>query len=381
MERKQLVALFICNFAPFITGNILLPLLPVYMARLGIETGAIGIYFAFAFAALAGGSLLCGWISSRFQKRRLTIIIAAAISIPSTLLIGQMDTFLLITLLTMITWAMGGLVTGMVNILTGLSADPAHRGQVFGTIGLAVGLGQVIGGLGAGPVVDRWGFSAMFIVASLPWIMPLVAALFIDDKVVVREHNALQQPLQLTRGFWLLLLATLLSSTIASGNGLARPLAMDALDFNATALSSTAAVSGIIALPLPFIIGWASDRLGRKRALAFSYLCVGLGTLVLVFSSALWHFWLSTILITANIASMGAGSALVADLVPAQSLDRALSRFVATPWVAGVIGFGVMGYIVQALGLQITFLLAGIFPLISLLVLVTIKRQARPAPA
>ena len=37
MRRKQLIALFICNIAPYIGGTALMTLLPVYVSRLGAD--------------------------------------------------------------------------------------------------------------------------------------------------------------------------------------------------------------------------------------------------------------------------------------------------------------------------------------------------------
>ena len=330
---------------------------------------------------VAVGTLASGWISERFQKHKLTIIVAAIISIPAILLMGQAGNLAQLTVFTMLAWLAGGTTIAMINILTGLYADPAQRGRIFGTIGLALGTGQVLGGLSAGPVVERWGFSALFVFAALPWLLPLLAAPFLSDKRIEQTQARVSRPASLGGGFWLLILAALFCSILAMGGSLARPLAMNDLGFDASAIASTAAVSGMIVLPLPFVIGWASDRFGRKRVLAVCYGAVGLGALMLITASSLWHFWLSTILFTVNVTSLSAGSALVTDLVRPQSLSVALSRYAASVWIAGVIGFGATGFIMQQFGLQSTFLTMLTLPIISMLLLFAISRRPHLAQA
>jgi MFS family permease len=68
MKTKQLIALFICNLVPFLVGNLLLALLPIYAIELGASETIAGIYLGLAFATLAIGTLLSGWLSDRFQR-------------------------------------------------------------------------------------------------------------------------------------------------------------------------------------------------------------------------------------------------------------------------------------------------------------------------
>ena len=88
MKRKQLAALFICNLVPYFIGNLLLALLPVYAIQLGASQTIAGIYLGLAFATLAIGTLLSGWLSDRFQRRKQMILGAACLSFPAGLMMG-----------------------------------------------------------------------------------------------------------------------------------------------------------------------------------------------------------------------------------------------------------------------------------------------------
>ncbi len=56
INRKQLAALFICSLVPWVVGNGLLPLLPVYAVKLGADSTVAGLYLAFSYLAIALGS-------------------------------------------------------------------------------------------------------------------------------------------------------------------------------------------------------------------------------------------------------------------------------------------------------------------------------------
>jgi hypothetical protein len=51
MSKKQLFALFVCSLVPYVVGNGLLPLLPVYAAHLGAESAEAGYYLSISYLA------------------------------------------------------------------------------------------------------------------------------------------------------------------------------------------------------------------------------------------------------------------------------------------------------------------------------------------
>jgi MFS family permease len=249
---------------------------------------------------------------------------------------------------------------------------------------MALGVAAITGGLLSGRIADRWGYEALFVMVSLSQPVALIAGFFLlDPRLEAARTTAETTPIRLfglSRSLVLLLIANVLANAINSSGGLGRPLRMNALAFDATAISTTAAAAGFITLPLPFVVGWLSDRIGRRRLLIVCYLSASIGIFLLAFAQELWQFWLSTILLTVVASSMALGSALITDIVPRSSLDTALSRFSATPWLGSVIGFGGTGLVIQAVGSQTTFLLAALLPLIAIAMLLFIRRSVQPDP-
>jgi len=88
MPFKQLAALFMCNVVPFIVALALIGLLPIYAIDLGANEVFAGIYLSLSFGSLAVATLSSGWLSNRFQRRKLMVILSAVIAVPATFLMG-----------------------------------------------------------------------------------------------------------------------------------------------------------------------------------------------------------------------------------------------------------------------------------------------------
>ena len=178
--------------------------------------------------------------------------------------------------------------------------------------------------------------------------------------------------------FFLLFLASIVAGIVAVAGGMGTSLAMNNFGFVAAAISSTGAIAGAVTLPLPLLIGWLSDRFGRKRVLAFCYLVGTVSMLGLVKSIFLWHFWVAAALRRFAV-SVGRviGSALTADLVPQESLGKGISLFSATTWVGGIIGFTDTGYSIQYLGMIPTFILGALLPLVAITLLIPIRQAGQ----
>jgi UMF1 family MFS transporter len=267
----------------------------------------------------------------------------------------------------------------MLSILAGLSVGEKERGKIFGVLAVTMGLGGLIGALGIGWLVDCWGYTTMFnILAIFMAILPLIC-LFLEEKDVKQaqmERSKEQKLPGLGSGFYLLFIATILSSITGFFAMLIRSLVMSDLNFNPLEISSTGAVGGLIAMPFPLLMGWLSDRLGRKILLSAGFLIAFASMILLAFSSVLWNFWLVFIGMAIAGGCTGIGNAFVTDLVPQQSLGKGLAIYGSAAWIGGIIGFTVAGYLLQYLGLVPTFIIGSVLPLVAVGLLIPI--QIRP---
>jgi MFS family permease len=297
---------------------------------------------------------------------------------------GRVNTIWALCLATSTVWFLGGAGMAVTGILVNLSAKESERGKVHGCMALAAGLGSLTGSLLSGYLVDGFGFSTMFALLSLvAGLWPLAALFLREPRASETKAKAAQaaQGGRLGKRFYLLSAASLVIAIAGFVGMMGRSMSMDALGYPASAISSTMALSSALTLPLPLLIGWLSDRLGRKRFLVASYLVAAVGLTVLSRSSALWHFAVAVVLTGLSGSIRGVvGAALADDLIPRESLGRGLGIFSSTGWVGAIVGFAGTGQAVQHLGLTATLVGGAALPLIALLLLVPL-RQARAQTA
>jgi DHA1 family multidrug resistance protein-like MFS transporter len=379
MSKKQLVSLFICSLVPYTLGLGLLPILPVYATKMGAGPAVIGYYLAFAFLFLAIGAITAGWLSDKLQGRKKILVTAGVLLIPVVWFMGVASNIWQLAILTAIVWFLGGMEIPLVYTLTGLFAEEDRRGKIFGIIRLTMGLGFVIGGLTCGPIVDQWGYPTLFKVLALFCVILPLTGMLLEDKVVAKSPTDKLSPAKdrtkLTGGIFLLLIAVAIFQISGHAGNMGRSLIMNEKGFTAAAISSTAAVEGVISIPLFLLLGWLSDTVGRKRLIGLCYFTYSIGMLVLAGSVSLWQFYVFSSLRALINVSIGVGSALVTDLVPKESLGRGMSLFQGASWGAGIIGLSCAGYAFQRLGMTSSVILFAFLPLIAIILLIPIREK------
>jgi MFS family permease len=258
-----------------------------------------------------------------------------------------------------------------------LSAGEDERGIIFGILSVTYGLGALIGGLASGFIVDRWGYAALFTVVAVYLILWPLSAIFLTEKKTgqgqVKDGHTKKKS-AFGRSYSLLFSASLVASIAGFIILLGRSLLMSDLAFGALSISSAGAVSGIVAMPLPLLMGWLSDRTGRKIYLYLGYM-TGIASLsVLAISTSLWHFYIASVLQAIFIGvNTTIGNALVTDILPQESLGRGLALFGATVWIGGVLGFAGAGYALESLGVLPTFIIGMCLPLIGIVLLIPVR--------
>jgi DHA1 family tetracycline resistance protein-like MFS transporter len=161
--------------------SIVMPLLAPFAKEYGFSGGQIGLlYAAYPMCQLVAGPIL-GRLSDRYGRRPILIVSQAGTAV-SFLILGMSSDFTVMLLARMLDGASGG------NILVAQAyvADvttPENRSRGLGLIGMAFGLGFVLGPLMAGvllalPIAPEWRLRLPFLVAAgfstLAWILVLV---------------------------------------------------------------------------------------------------------------------------------------------------------------------------------------------------------------
>ena len=373
MKNRQLLYLFLSSFIILFIGMGLFPLLPLYATEFGATPTTIGAYFALMYVANTTGTMLTGPVS-RWLTRRGAFIAVGVIGLPALFLMGQVTAFWQLVVVTAVAWFSGGMNIALANVFTGLHADGKRRGASFSLMFLAMPLGSLFGGAIMGRLVDWYGFTTMFNVSTVLWILvPLIGIVGIVDRPLTagsgtsgatdaRQMGQSGTMPSLGRRFALLMGITFFSSLAIQAARLGAPLSMQALNFSASDISTATAVGGLVTIPVALLLGTLSDRLGRERFLTISYVLAALGASVLIGATQVWHFWLAVTLMTVSLSTSGAlASALATDALPATALTRGLPRIKAMNSIAGIISFASAGYVLETMGPISLFVVATLF--------------------
>jgi MFS family permease len=243
----------------------------------------------------------------------------------------------------------------LLSVFTGVLADPASRGRVFGLMFLVYPVDALAGGTVVGYLTTSYGYTVMFYTLAAIWIIqPIVGLLGLRDPRIMRapaQPIGGAPPIRLGHSFTLLLVASLLAFASSSIGRLGISLSMQALGFAPAAVASTAMISGLLTIPLALALGTLADRVGGARLLTLSYLLAAAGAGTLVVATAVWHFQLAaTLLLVAWCLSRSAASALAANLLPAEALAVGLPRLGAMDSIASIVGFALAGFVMDTLG-------------------------------
>jgi MFS family permease len=341
---------------------------------------------AFSFFGATVGNILGGWLTDRIGQRKRIALIGYLLWIPAALLLTQATTVIGVILVSGLMWLPGGIAIAALNTIVGLSAGPNERGRIFGFVALASGTGGLIAGLIGGSIAERWGFPVLFVImAVVAFVMLLITSTIRD---VATQSNDTKLPLQSETDVpmvvsvgvgilvYMLLLANFFARLGPTVSDLGRPLVMLQLKMNATDVSRAIAFSAAVTLPLPLLLGWLSDRVGRKRLLIVFYGFAAAGILLLSMATAHWHFWLSAALVSFVNASNGVGQAYVTDLSDAKIIGRSLSLFTSSNLIASMIGLGGAGYVMQGIGINPALLLGVSSLVIAMIFLLRMRPEA-----
>ena len=224
MSKRQLALLFTSNLIMMSVGGGIVSLVPMYATtQLGAEPGAVGLFMSFAFFGLATGTLAGGWLSDRFQHRKVFFTVITVVDCVAIWLMGRVPTFGLLAVVMALDWFLGGVALTMLSILAGLFAEPSERGRVFGILSLTGSLGALLS-MGAGAIADWQGYRTMFTVAALVAICNPLTGLLLEDKTVAQSERKDESPAGRWAGLGVSFLPRPLSaSSSRSGDGWSAP--------------------------------------------------------------------------------------------------------------------------------------------------------------
>ncbi len=378
MSRKQLLLFCFALMLIFGNGSGLASMIPVHLSRQGIPQDQIGFLFSLLYFGIGISGILAGWWIDRHGQRKLLAVITAAGEIITALLLLQARSFLALSAVFFLSWFLAGAHAAIISALVGLQAKEAERGRVFGLIGFMTGLGYVLSGLTYGKIVDRYGFDTLLILNLGISILWTGLTLFYKEPVVStavkKQENEPKRKL-LPVSFWLVVGAAVLGWVVVNGGKLGITLVMTDSGFSATDISLTVAVASLASLAMPLLLGWLSDRTGRKPLLVGLNLLGLAGMFLISRELGLTGFCVASSLLSLYSCFSGLSNAMVTDLLPQQSLGLGLALVNSTSYIAGIFSSALLGLSLQRLGNTLPFLVGMLLPLVAAILLACLSEK------
>ncbi len=357
--------------------------LPLYATTLGASKSVSGLSLSICFVCVTLGNAMPAMLPRNFVHRRL-LLVACGIPLVALMgLCGFVTTVIQLTVVTGLIWFLCGVFFSQTATLVGLAAPERERGTAFGTLGVTQGIGTVISGASLGYLHDRFGYRMMFLCVAAFCTLTIVGSLLCTEPRVSPSPAAGREPTAPARriGFLLVLLfaAQLLIAVTNGPANLGRSFIMSEAKFSETAITLTVAVGGLLSLGLPLVLGWLSDRLGRRWILIASCIPQAAGLLLLGFSQLLWQFCVVSLLSTFMIIPGTLGPSLVVDLDASGNVGRSVSLYGAMSWIGSIVGMAATGYALERLGAFTSMAASSLLPLAAAALLLFVKPKVRPA--
>ena len=184
--KKEVLAIFLVVFVGLLGYSIILPILPLYAESFGASPLTAGLLFtSYAVCSFIAGPIL-GSLSDKHGRKPWLIFSQ----------IGTVIGFLMMGFASSLPWLfaariLDGLSGGNIVIAQAYVSDitePSERAKTFGLIGVAFGLGFIVGPA-IGGILAHWGGYALpaFAAAGISALSILVTAILLPEPK--REHH------------------------------------------------------------------------------------------------------------------------------------------------------------------------------------------------
>jgi DHA1 family tetracycline resistance protein-like MFS transporter len=358
--KSPLFAIFLIVMVDVLGFTIILPLLPFYAQKYGASPFVVGVLAAtFAVCQLVSGPFL-GRISDRYGRRKI-LMLSQSGTFVGFVLLGLANSLPLIFLSRVI----DGVTAGNLTIAQAAIADvtpPENRAKAFGIIGIAFGLGFIVGpAISAAlsplnvhyPAYVAAALSALSIFAT--WRLLPEPKQRVASSENAKSASKLLEFLKRGNIRWLMvefLIFGFIFAAFTSGFAMfvERRFTYEGRPFGATEVSLLFTYSGFVGLILQgFMLGPLVKRFGEARLVA-----AGFTSMIVSYAILGWASSIAMLIVASTIGSFGNGvirpalTALVSQIARADEQGGALGATQSLVSIGQVFAPLISGIIIDA---------------------------------
>ncbi|MEO8650023.1 MAG: MFS transporter [Acidobacteriota bacterium] len=386
---RTVIALSVVSLLNDTSSDIIYPLLPAFLAlTLGATPFAIGLIEGFAESIASILKLFSGYLSDRFDKRKLPVFLGYSLAAVTRPLLAFVTSWPQVLVVRMADRTGKGIRGAPRDALLAASVTPEKRGFAFGFNRAADHLGAVVGPIigfilltliavdSENPTARE--FQQVFLFASIPVVLGLfvIVAFVREEKRTPAEVEAAPVRLSLTgfdgnfkRFLVVISLFTLSNSTDAF------------LLLRAEQAGVAPAMLPLLWMVLHFskvfsslIGGDLSDKIGRKALIFTGWIIYALVYVGFAFVSSEWQAWTLFVIYGLYFGlSEGTEKAMVADLVPDDNRGTAFGLYNLAFGITVFPASLLFGLAWDRLGASTAFLLSSVVSVAAAFLLLTVR--------
>lgn len=373
--RRNLAVCLAGSFTTIVGMTMLLPYLPLYVERLGVEGESSivrwsGIAYAATFLAAALTAPLWGRLGDRYGRKPMLVraSLGMAVSIALTGLAQDVEQLVLLRLLTGV---LGGYASGSV-ILVAAQTPKAHSASALGVLSIGVMAGTVVGPLVGGVAPGAIGVRTSFLVVGGVIFLAFLATTFglREERPERSPGTGAAAPARGGSAAWgpdrrrvavllgtasLLMFATMsLEPVVTVFVGQLEP----GTDHVAELAGVVMAVGALGSIASARRLGRLADRIGHARVITGALIAASVALALQSVAAELWQ--LIVLRFAAGVALGGLLPAITAAIrhaVPDGVVGRVLGLSVSAQYVGQVLGPVLGGVVAGAFGLRSVFLM------------------------
>jgi MFS family permease len=330
---KNVVVLGLVSFFNDCASEMVYPIVPIFLtATLGAPVAVVGLIEGIAESTASLLKVASGWLSDKFQKRKLFVSSGYAFSTVSKLIIGFAQGWPMVLVGRFIDRFGKGIRTSARDALIAESVDDSIQGKAFGFHRALDTLGAVLGPLAAIFFLNYFGdnLRLIFYLAFIPGAIGILLLLFL-----VEEKPSFIQKAELPKfsfknlnpAFKIFLLC---STIFAIGNSSDAFLILRAKNLG---LTTSLAVFAYVIFNLFYALfstpaGILSDKVGSKKLLGFGFFLFAVIYLLFGFNQSSLLVWVLFALYGFYMAlTEGVGKAYISQIGEKESLATSFGLY------------------------------------------------------
>ncbi|MFH1428720.1 MAG: MFS transporter [Candidatus Margulisiibacteriota bacterium] len=368
---KNVKALGLVSFFTDVSSEMIYSLLPVFMTSvLGLSPAYIGVIEGIAESTASILKVFSGWISDRFKKRKILILIGYGLSTVVKPFLALSAVGWHVLAVRFLDRTGKGIRTAPRDAVIADSCLLNERGKAFGFHRAMDTMGAVVGPLLAFIILPLFNqdFRMVFLLSFIPALLALLLIVFfVREKVsgYQPEFNFKVDKRLFSRDFKIFIFTVFIFTIGNSSNAFLILRARDVgvgVGLIPILWMTYNLVYSLVSMPA----GILSDKIGRKAVILLGFLLYSMVYLGFAFADHVFHIWLLFCVYGIFYGlTEGTLRAFVADLAPPDLKATTFGIYHAAVGLAVFPASIIMGILWQTLGITAAFSFGGIMALIA----------------